>query len=72
VRGPEFAVAKAEDLILAIRDALAAEVHRAGIRPSCECGGTPFFPDLARPAGLRLLETRTFSSGVVYLGYAAR
>ena len=29
-------------------------------------------PDLERPAGLRLLETRTFSSGVVYLGFAAR
>jgi hypothetical protein len=35
-------------------------------------GGTPFFPDLERPAGLRLLETRTFSSGAVYLGFAAR
>ena len=29
-------------------------------------------PDLERPAGLRLLETRTFSSGAVYLGFAAR
>jgi dihydrofolate reductase len=35
-------------------------------------GGTPFFPDLERPAGHRLLETRTFSSGVVYLGFAVR
>ena len=35
-------------------------------------GGTPFFPDLERPAGLRLLDTRTFSSGAVYLGFAAR
>ena len=34
-------------------------------------GGTRFFPDLERPAGLRLLETRTFSSGAVYLGFAA-
>jgi riboflavin biosynthesis pyrimidine reductase len=29
-------------------------------------------PDLERPAGLRLLETRMLSSGVVYLGFAAR
>jgi hypothetical protein len=34
--------------------------------------GTRFFPDLERPAGLRFLETHTFSSGVVYLGFAAR
>jgi dihydrofolate reductase len=42
------------------------------VHPVILGGGTPFFPDLERPAGLRLLETRTFSSGVVYLGFAAR
>jgi hypothetical protein len=31
----------------------------------------PFFPDLEHPVGLRLLETRTFLSGVVYLGFTA-
>jgi len=41
------------------------------VRPVILGGGTPFFPDLERPAGLRLLETRTFSSGAVYLGFAA-
>jgi dihydrofolate reductase len=42
------------------------------VHPVILGGGTPFFPDLERPAGLRLLETRTFSSGAVYLGFAAR
>jgi riboflavin biosynthesis pyrimidine reductase len=58
---------------------LAAEFVRRGlvdeyqlvVHPVILGGGTPFFPDLERPAGLRLLETRTFSSGVVYLGFAA-
>ena len=34
-------------------------------------GGTPFFPRLDRPIGLKLLETRVFRSGVIYQGYAA-
>jgi len=42
------------------------------VHPVILGGGTRFFPDLDRPAGLRLLETRTFSSGAVYLGFAAR
>ncbi|HZM71771.1 MAG TPA: hypothetical protein VFC71_00205 [Candidatus Polarisedimenticolia bacterium] len=42
------------------------------VHPVILGGGMRFFPDLERPAGLRLLATRTFSSGVVYLGYAAR
>jgi dihydrofolate reductase len=42
------------------------------VHPVILGGGTPFFPDLERPAGLRLLETRTLSSGVVFLGFAAR
>lgn len=32
-------------------------------------GGTPFFPSLETPADLELVETRTFSSRVVYLRY---
>jgi dihydrofolate reductase len=59
---------------------LAADFIRRGlvdeyelvVHPVILGGGTPFFPDLDRPAGLRLLEARTFSSGVVYLGFAAR
>jgi dihydrofolate reductase len=42
------------------------------VHPVILGGGTPFFPDLERPAGLRLLETRRFSSGAVYLGFAVR
>ena len=34
-------------------------------------GGTPFFPALPHPINLRLIETRTFGSGVVYLRYQA-
>jgi dihydrofolate reductase len=59
---------------------LAADFIRRGlvdeyelvVHPVILGGGTPFFPDLERPAGLRLLETRTLSSGVVYLAFAAR
>jgi dihydrofolate reductase len=58
---------------------LAAEFVRRGlvdeyrlvVHPVVLGAGTPFFPRLARPIGLRLIETRTFASGVVYLGYAA-
>lgn len=41
------------------------------VHPVVLGSGTPFFPALDRPIGLRLLETRTFASGAVYLGYAA-
>lgn len=59
---------------------LAADFIRLGlvdeyglvIHPVVLGGGTPFFPDLQRPADLRLLESRTFSSGVVFLGFATR
>ena len=39
------------------------------VHPVVLGAGTPFFPRLERPIGLRLLETRTFESGVMYLGY---
>jgi dihydrofolate reductase len=48
------------------------DVYRLVVHPVIVGGGLPFFPDLERPAGLRLLETRTFESGAVYLGYEAR
>jgi dihydrofolate reductase len=46
--------------------------YRLIVHPVILGGGTPFFPGLQRPIGLRLLETRTFASGAVYLGFAAR
>ena len=42
------------------------------VHPVILGGGTRFFPGLERPIGLQLLETRTFTSGVVYLRYATR
>ena len=39
------------------------------VNPVVLGGGTPFFPSLPQPIKLRLLETRKFSSGVVYLRY---
>jgi dihydrofolate reductase len=56
----------------------AATLLRAGLVDEVRCyvnpvilgGGTPFLPRLDPPIALRLLETRTFASGVVYLGYA--
>jgi dihydrofolate reductase len=40
------------------------------VNPVVVGGGTPFFPSLDAKIGLELLETRTFSSRVVYLRYA--
>ena len=39
------------------------------VNPVVLGGGRPFFPPLRQPIKLRLLETRTFGSGVVYLRY---
>jgi len=47
------------------------DVYRLVVHPVILGAGTPYFPRLERPAGLRLTETRTFASGVVELGYAA-
>jgi dihydrofolate reductase len=41
------------------------------VHPVILGAGTPFFPPLETPIRLRLIETRTFASGVQYLGYAA-
>ncbi len=43
--------------------------YRARVYPVLAGGGIPFFPRRARRVDLELLETRTFSSGVVYLRY---
>jgi dihydrofolate reductase len=41
------------------------------VHPVVLGAGTPFFPALESPIRLRLTETRTFGSGVTYLGYVA-
>jgi len=56
---------------------LAASLMRAGlvdefrlfVHPVVLGAGTPFFPALEDRIGLRLLETRTFGGGVIYLRY---
>ena len=41
------------------------------VHPVAIGAGTPYFPPLAAPIPMRLLETHTFTSGVVYLRYEA-
>jgi dihydrofolate reductase len=53
-----------------IERGLVDEYHLV-IHPVVLGAGTPFFPPLDHPIGLRLIETRVFGSGVVYQGYAA-
>jgi dihydrofolate reductase len=43
--------------------------YRAMVYPVLVGGGVPFFPQRERRVALELVETRTFSSGVVYLRY---
>jgi dihydrofolate reductase len=45
--------------------------YRARVYPVLVGGGIPFFPQRERRVDLELVETRTFSSRVVYLRYAA-
>lgn len=45
------------------------DAYRLVVHPVILGAGTPFFPPLESPIPLRLVETRTFRSGVVYLGY---
>jgi hypothetical protein len=42
---------------------------RAAVYPVLVGGGIPFFSQRERRVDLDLVETRTFSSGVVYLRY---
>jgi len=46
--------------------------YRAVVYPVLVGGGTPFFPQHERRVDLELVETRSFSSGVVYLRYRVR
>ena len=43
--------------------------YRARVYPVLVGGGIPYFPQRERRVDLDLVETRTFSSGVVYLRY---
>jgi dihydrofolate reductase len=43
--------------------------YRVMVYPVLVGGGTPYFPQRERRVDLELVETRTFSSGVVYLRY---
>jgi dihydrofolate reductase len=43
--------------------------YRARVYPVLVGGGIPFFPQCERRVDLELVETRTFSSGVVYVHY---
>ncbi|MGW2229943.1 dihydrofolate reductase family protein [Streptomyces formicae] len=43
--------------------------YRPKVYPVLVGGGTPFFPQHEHRADLELVETRTFTSGVVYLRY---
>ena len=46
--------------------------YRLVVHPVVLGAGTPFFPRLDAPIPLRLVETRTFASGVVLEAYAVR
>ena len=43
--------------------------YRARVYPMLDGGGIPYFPQRERRVDLELVETRTFSSSVVYLRY---
>ena len=46
--------------------------YRPRVHPVLVGGGIPYFPPREQRVDLALIETRTFSSGVVYLRYRAR
>ncbi len=46
--------------------------YRLVVHPVLLGAGTPYMPTLSEPIDLELVESRTFGSGVVYLGYRAR
>jgi dihydrofolate reductase len=43
--------------------------YRARVYPVLVGGGIPFFPQSERRVALELVESRTFSSRVIYLRY---
>ncbi len=66
--GKDMEIGGATLAATAMRLGLVDEV-RLLVHPVVLGGGKPFFPDLENAMPLRLLETRTFSSGVLYLRY---
>jgi dihydrofolate reductase len=56
-------------LASAIIQAGLVDEYRLALHPVVLGGGTPFFPPSVDRLDLRLLEARTFRSGVVYLRY---
>ena len=66
--GKDLAVGGARLASTFIRLGLVDE-YRLFVHPVVVGGGTPYFPALDAPLTLRLVETRTFGSGVVYLCY---
>ena len=66
--GPDLEIGGASLASTAIRLGLVDE-FRILTHPFILGGGKPFFPLLERPIQLKLVETRTFGSGVVYLRY---
>ncbi|MEU6663046.1 dihydrofolate reductase family protein [Streptomyces sp. NPDC046821] len=46
--------------------------YRAMVHPVLVGGGIPFFPQQERRVDLELVETRTFGSRVVYVGYRVK
>jgi dihydrofolate reductase len=63
-RVPRAAALAAEAAALGLIDE-----YRARVYPVLVGGGIPFFPQRERRVDLELVETRTFSSRVVYLRY---
>ncbi|AWB86058.1 dihydrofolate reductase family protein [Mycetocola zhujimingii] len=61
IGGPTLAAAAAELGLI--------DEYRVRISPVLLGGGIPFFPHKERRADLELVETRTFSSGVIYARY---
>lgn len=66
--GPDLEIGGATFAASAMRMGLVDE-FRMLIHPFVLGGGKPFFPPLDRSVPLKLIETRTFGSGVVYLRY---
>ena len=77
-RDPEAELAELEGDVEVGGAALAAEFARRGlideyrpfVKPVVVGGGTPYLPPLDAQVDLRLLETRAFSDGAVYLRFA--
>jgi dihydrofolate reductase len=63
VAGPTLASAFIERRLI--------DEYRLVVHPVILGAGTPFFPDIATPIDLELIETRRFASGAILLAYRA-